>query len=173
MNRRSPESKLVYAVAGLLVALPIVAQQPGCGFGPGPPAAFGFVGATASVSDYTFDVPMHGSGQFVAAPLPDLSRAQHERIGALMDAQQPRLRTLMLDMADHGKRLDAAMRADALDEAEVRKAAQARAQTEVELTVLRARLHHDIQAVLTPEQRQRQPRPFTIPLPPPPPPGAR
>jgi Spy/CpxP family protein refolding chaperone len=83
----------------------------------------------------------------------DLSDAQQAQIKALFAAEREKVAPLMEKVAGYRKQLHAAGQAAPFDEAAVRTIATNLAQTEIELTVARARLHSQINAILTAEQR--------------------
>jgi Spy/CpxP family protein refolding chaperone len=91
-----------------------------------------------------------------------LSDAQRAKIKAIFTAERDKNAPLREKLAEYGKQLRQAEQAAQFDEAAVRAIAANRAQVEIELTVSRGRLHSQINALLTPEQRAlaEQLRPF-------------
>jgi len=97
----------------------------------------------------------HERGPARMAEALGLSDAQKTKVRALFKAEREKSDELMEKLAAYGKELRQAERAARFDEAAVRATALKRAQVEVELAVSRARLHSEVNAVLTPEQRAR------------------
>ncbi len=82
-----------------------------------------------------------------------LSDAQQTQIKAIFTAEREKDAPLMEKMAAYRKQLHETAHSGTFDEAAVRAIASNRAQVEIELTVSRARVQSQINAVLTPEQR--------------------
>ena len=82
-----------------------------------------------------------------------LSDAQQTQIKAIFTAEREQSAPLMEKLAAYRKQLHDATRAATFDEAAIRTIAANQAQLDIELTVARARMHNQINAVLTTEQR--------------------
>ncbi len=133
----------VMIVAAGLLAVPVLhAQAGGPGFhgrGPGGPGHRGG--------------PM-GAALRVLRQL-DLDESQREQVRAVMEGYQPQLRALTEQLRPAHQALRETVTAEIPDEALIRERSAGVAAVEVELAVLRARIHTDVYQLLTPEQRQR------------------
>lgn len=85
----------------------------------------------------------------------ELSEAQKAEIETLRESHWEEIEPLMEQARESRQAVGDLMRADELDEAAVRSAAQQAADLHVELTVIRARHHSELRSVLTPEQQEK------------------
>jgi Spy/CpxP family protein refolding chaperone len=83
----------------------------------------------------------------------DLSTEQRDRIEALVDAHRDATESLRAEMRDGFRDRLAGDLETEFDESAVRARAEQRAEAMIEMEVSRAKLHADVLAVLTPEQR--------------------
>jgi protein CpxP len=83
-----------------------------------------------------------------------LSDAQQAEIKAIFTAEREKNAPFIEKMIEYRKQLHDAARAATFDEAGVRSIATSQATVGSELTVSRVRVQHQINAVLTPEQRE-------------------
>ena len=95
--------------------------------------------------------PGPGAGRM--ARVLGLSDAQQTKIEALLAAERDKSRPLREKLEASRKQLRQAERAAKFDEAAVRAISATQAQLITELTVISARTHNQINALLTPEQR--------------------
>ena len=119
-------------------------------------------GALAAVNPVAARGPHEGGGLFAPsfkmarmARHLDLSDEQRTQVKVIRDSTRPeadRFADAMLENREAMKRLQ---QSGAFDEAQVREVAERRGALIVEMTVLKARVHSQIQAILTPEQRER------------------
>jgi Spy/CpxP family protein refolding chaperone len=84
----------------------------------------------------------------------NLSAEQQEKIKAIMDEHHAKVAPLRQSLDENRDKLRQAAKADTFDEAAVRTLATSQAATKTELMVERARMQHQINALLTPEQRK-------------------
>ncbi|MEZ5293466.1 MAG: Spy/CpxP family protein refolding chaperone [Vicinamibacterales bacterium] len=84
-----------------------------------------------------------------------LTDAQRDQIKTLMDAHKGEFEAHAQALGPARKGLDDAVTAEAFDEATVRQRAADLAAVEAEGAVLRARIHSEVWALLTPEQQQK------------------
>jgi Spy/CpxP family protein refolding chaperone len=82
-----------------------------------------------------------------------LTSEQQTKIRALFAKDEEKAEPLRQKLAEYRKQLQAAMNSATFDETAIRAIAARQAQTEVDLTLSKARLHSQINALLTPEQR--------------------
>lgn len=130
--------RLALVIALALLATPILAQG-GPGRGPG----YGhFRGA---------DSPMH---ERVLDQL-DLTDDQRGQIDQLMADHRTAMKDRREQMRDRRMAMRDLIHADEFDEAAIRDAAMAIAEAEADVAVERARLRHEIHALLTPEQQEK------------------
>src|SRR5512133_117474 len=87
-----------------------------------------------------------------------LSAAQKEQVGAIMKAEQEQTEPLRRKMAAGHTQIQAVVNATAYDESAVRAIAAEQATIRTELLVLRTRAMHQVNALLTPEQRTQAQR---------------
>ncbi|RME35579.1 MAG: periplasmic heavy metal sensor [Gammaproteobacteria bacterium] len=85
----------------------------------------------------------------------DLSPEQRDRIRELMEQQRPQMRAWREAMRDTHRRLRELERAPTFDEQAIRQLAEQQARTMAEMRVEKAKMHHEIARLLTPEQRER------------------
>jgi protein CpxP len=83
----------------------------------------------------------------------DLTPEQKAKIAAIMEAEQPTIRTLRTALREGRQALGEAVRSGAFDEDAVRTIATKQAATLTELMVVGARVESKIYTLLTPEQR--------------------
>src|SRR6266511_4298939 len=83
-----------------------------------------------------------------------LTDAQKEQVGAILKAERERVAPLREKLMESRKKLHEAAEAEKFDEAAVKALAATEAELQAELMVSRARAHHQINAILTPEQRE-------------------
>lgn len=84
----------------------------------------------------------------------DLSDAQQKEIGKRFQASRERAEKLHAEMREAGRRLRQALEPGKFDEKVVRKLAAEKARLETDLMVGKARTHHEIYELLTPEQKE-------------------
>ncbi|MGE0816275.1 MAG: Spy/CpxP family protein refolding chaperone [Vicinamibacterales bacterium] len=84
-----------------------------------------------------------------------LTDAQRDQIRSLMDAHKGEFEAHAQALGPARKALDDAVTAEAFDEATVRQRAADLAAVEAEGAVLRARIHSEVWALLTPDQQQK------------------
>jgi Spy/CpxP family protein refolding chaperone len=92
-----------------------------------------------------------------------LTNDQQAKIMAIFTADREKSAPLMRKMAEHRQQLLAAVLAATFDEVAIRAIAAKQAQTDIELTVSRAWVQSQVNAVLSPEQRSlvaKLPPPF-------------
>ena len=82
-----------------------------------------------------------------------LSTEQQTKIKEILQQERQAVAPLQAQLQTSREQLREAAQADTFDEAAVRKLAETQAATRTELTVARLRTRHQVQAVLTPEQR--------------------
>ena len=121
-----------------LLAAPVLAQGPS-GRGPGHGHFHGE------------DSPMH---ERVLAQL-DLTDEQREEVEQLMTDHRAAMKDRREQMRDRRMAMRDLIHADEFDEAAIRDAAMAIAEAEADVAVERARLRHEIHALLTPEQQEK------------------
>ena len=108
--------------------------------------------------------PMHGHGhefgmgrghmmKFMARYL-NLTDAQQEQMKAIKQKEHASLKPLMLQMRQSSQALKQ-YEEGTFDEAKVRTIAAQQAQTHIELTVARARIHNEMFQLLTPDQQTK------------------
>ena len=85
----------------------------------------------------------------------DLSEGQKAEIEALRDSHREQAEPIIEQARAARHAVGDLMRSDAFDEETIRSAAQQAADIQVELTVLRARHHSEMQSILTPEQQEK------------------
>lgn len=85
----------------------------------------------------------------------DVSEAQREQMRSIVEAHAAQARTLAERARAAREALREAITAEVLDEALVRQRAADVAAVEADLAVLRAQIHQQVFAVLTPEQQQK------------------
>jgi protein CpxP len=132
MVRHSRSLAAAALVASIVVGGVVVsAQRPGFGQGPGRPQA---------------GLALRGL---------ELTEAQREQVRQLTEQHREQTRTLLeqLQAAQEARRK--AVEAIPFSEPQIRTAAQALAEVEIELAVQQARLQADVYALLTPEQQGR------------------
>jgi protein CpxP len=130
--------RLAIVIVLVLLATPVLAQG-GPGRGPGHGH---FHGA---------DSPMH---ERVLEQL-DLTDDQREQIDQLIADHRTAMKDRREQMRERRTAMRDLMHADEFDEAAIRDAAMAIAEAEADVAVERARLRHEIHALLTPEQQEK------------------
>ena len=85
----------------------------------------------------------------------DLTRGQREKIGVVMDAHRPRMRTFMLDMMDAKKALQNILNDPNYSPAAVENLAKSQAANAESMFLATAATFAEIGSILTPEQRQQ------------------
>jgi Spy/CpxP family protein refolding chaperone len=127
---------LLFALA--LIATPLLAQGPG---GPGPRGHHG----------HGPDGEMH----WRALEQLDLTDDQREQIHQLLTDHRNAMKEPREQMRARHEALQDLLRSDTVDEDAIRGAVMAGAEAHADIAVAQARLHQQIQAVLTPEQREK------------------
>lgn len=97
-----------------------------------------------------FERPKRGKWM---AQILGLSDKQQQQIQQIRQEERPKLKPLYRRLEEQRRQLRKAASAQTFDEKQIRALAAEQAATRTELTVIRARMHHRIQMVLTPEQR--------------------
>jgi protein CpxP len=85
----------------------------------------------------------------------NLTDAQKEAVKAIIEKHKPELKAIADVAIPARQKLHAAVTADAVNEEAIRAAAAEVAATEANGAVLRAKIHSEVWAVLTPEQQQQ------------------
>jgi Spy/CpxP family protein refolding chaperone len=85
----------------------------------------------------------------------DLTDAQQAQARQIMDAERPKLKPLMDQVAEGHRQMHALASTGKFDEAKVRALASQQAQAMTELMVQKARIHAQMVALLTPEQKTK------------------
>ena len=85
----------------------------------------------------------------------DLTDAQDAQIKEILRAHQDDIRSVMERLHAAHESVSQAVRQDAVDEALIRQRVQEANGALGDLAVLHARVHHEVAAVLTPEQRKK------------------
>jgi len=104
---------------------------------------------------------MHGGrhggahGQMRALRHLDLTEAQRDQIFKIHHDQAPAFREQMKKVHAARESLQTLARADRLDDAAVRRAADAQAKAIADLAVMRVQTHNKVRALLTAEQKQK------------------
>lgn len=100
--------------------------------------------------------PREGGGHFLErmSRILDLSPAQQESIAVVQAAEQEKSAALHDKKEEIRRQLRQAESAQPFDENAVKALAEERGAIEAELTLIRARTHSQINALLTPEQRE-------------------
>jgi Spy/CpxP family protein refolding chaperone len=121
------------------------------GRGPGPGGRFGGPGRGGPGG------PMRGPGGPLGFPIQalDLSEAQRQQVREILDANQEALRPLHERAFAAHQALEAAIMADAVDEATIRARSAEVAAVEADVAVARAGLVSKVFQILTPEQKAR------------------
>jgi periplasmic protein CpxP/Spy len=100
-----------------------------------------------------------GPGRGGALMLPlrglDLTETQREQVKTAIDAHKAEFEAIGTRMRQARTALDEAVTADALNEAAVRQASVDVAAVEADAAVLRAKVHTEVWALLTPAQQQK------------------
>jgi Spy/CpxP family protein refolding chaperone len=128
------------AVAGLIVALLTTAIVIGQGDGRRGPGSGG---------------PGRGFGPGLFGLRAELSDAQREQVRAVMERHEDETRPLREQHRAAQLALEDAIVADSIDEATIRQKSAELSSVATELAVVRARIHAEVMALLTPEQRQQ------------------
>lgn len=132
-------------VTAVLLAAPgAAAQPPGRGrWGPGVGVGRGPMG------------PGGGFGLGFALGRLDVTSEQRQQIRTIMQSHRQEFQALAERRRAAQQALQAAMTADPLDEAAIRSASAALAEVQADAAVLRAKVHREVFAVLTPEQQAK------------------
>lgn len=85
----------------------------------------------------------------------DLSDAQRTQIRTIMQSRRDEFKALGEKARAARNRLQDAVRADGVNEEAIRTASGDLAQVQADIAVLRARVHQEVVATLTPEQQQK------------------
>lgn len=85
----------------------------------------------------------------------DLSDAQRTQIRTIMQSRRDEFKALGEKARAARNRLQDAVRADSVNEEAIRTASGDLAQVQADIAVLRARVHQEVVATLTPEQQQQ------------------
>jgi len=119
-------------------------------------------GALAAVNPVAARGPHEGGGLFAPsfkmarmARHLDLSDEQRTQAKAILDSTRPEADRFADAMLENREAMKQLQQSGTFDEAQVREVAERRGALIVEMTVLKARVHSQIQAILTPEQRER------------------
>ena len=139
-NRQVRIRWMTSAVAGLIIALLTTAVVIGQGDGRRGP---GFGG------------PGRGFGPGLFGLRAELSDAQREQVRAVMERHEDETRPLREQHRAAQLALEDAIVADSIDEATIRQKSAELSSVATELAVVRARIHAEVMALLTPEQRQQ------------------
>lgn len=84
----------------------------------------------------------------------DLSTEQRDKVRAIVDKARPQMRALRDQLSDNRQKLRALMQSGNAKEADIRKLADTQGKLMADKIVQRSRVHNEINAVLTPEQRE-------------------
>jgi protein CpxP len=122
------------------VAPSLAAQGPGRGWGRGPGGLGGPGGAFGP------GLPLRQL---------ELTDAQRDQVRSIMQGHQEEFRALGDRMRTARKAQHEAVTAESFNEAAVRSASATVAEVEADAAVLRARVHQEVWAVLTPEQKEK------------------
>ncbi len=96
-----------------------------------------------------------------------LSCEQQKKIGEIFEKEREKVAPVLKNQREYQQQLQSAISAAKYDESAIRAVAVKQAQTDVELTVSRARLWNQVNSLLTPEQRvlaAKNPPPFHHPF---------
>jgi protein CpxP len=85
----------------------------------------------------------------------DATDAQRAQARQILDTERPKLKPLMEQMAEGHRQMSALVSDGNFDEAKVRALASQQAQAMTELMVQKARIHAQMVALLTPEQKAK------------------
>jgi Spy/CpxP family protein refolding chaperone len=85
----------------------------------------------------------------------DLNDEQRVQVRAILDSTRPEADRLAESMLENREAMKKLQHSGSFDEARVRETAERRGALVTEMTVLKARVHSQIHAILTPEQRER------------------
>ena len=141
--KRITRSSLIFAALCALAAGPALASDSGEMAPPGAGMAHhGAMGGHAGA------MPMNGPGQH-------LSEEQHDKLFAIMHAQEPQRRDFEKAARKAREALRELVESDKFDEAKASALAQAEGKAVAALALLRARTDAQVQALLTPEQRKQ------------------
>lgn len=143
MKRTTALSGSVLAFAALLVAAALI----------GPALAKGFAHGPGGFMDMHGEFGM-GPGMHIFRMMEDLDLTpeQRERLGAIMDENMPRMREFAFAMMDDRKALEALVRSDSYDEAQVREIAGRIGARTTDMIVSGTKCMADMREVLTDEQ---------------------
>ncbi|MEJ2032803.1 MAG: Spy/CpxP family protein refolding chaperone [Deltaproteobacteria bacterium] len=83
-----------------------------------------------------------------------LSDEQQQQIKQIRQEERGKMKPLVLSLREKRQQLRTAASSETFNEKQIRALAQEEAATQTELEIIRARMHHRIQTVLTPEQRE-------------------
>lgn len=83
----------------------------------------------------------------------DLTRAQRDKIGKIIDDARPKLRKNAFDMMDNRKEIHSLMKEDKTDDKKLRSLTRKQGELMADEMYLRMKMRSDIHAVLTDEQR--------------------
>ena len=98
---------------------------------------------------------MHGGGEMRGLRALNLSEAQRDQIFKIHHDQAPAFRDQMKKVRASREELQKLARADKLDPAAVRRAADTQAKALSDMAVMRVQAQNQVRAVLTPEQKAK------------------
>lgn len=132
-------------IVGVLLAGSSAAAQPAGrgGWGPGMGPGRGMMG------------PGGPLGLGIALGRLDVTDAQRQQIRTIIQSHRQEFQALAERRRTAQQALQAAVTADPLDEAAIRSASAALAEVQADAAVLRAKVHREVFAVLTPEQQAK------------------
>ena len=85
----------------------------------------------------------------------DLTQAQRDRIGKIIDDARPKLRKNAFEMMDNRKEIHALMQQDKMDDKKLRTLTRRQGELMADEMYLQMKMRSDIHAVLTDEQREK------------------
>ncbi len=119
-------------------------------------------GALAAVNPVAARGPHEGGGLFAPsfkmarmARHLDLNDEQRVQVRAILDSARPEADRVAESMLENREAMKQLPQSGTFDEARVRENAERRGTLTADMTVLKARVHFQIHAILTPEQRER------------------
>ena len=119
-------------------------------------------GALAAVNPAAARGPCEGGGLFAPSfkiarmtRHLDLNDEQRVQVRAILDSTRPEADRFAESMLENREAMRQLRQSGTFDEAQVREIAEQRGELIVDMSVLKARVHSQIHAILTPEQRER------------------
>lgn len=85
----------------------------------------------------------------------DLTQAQRDRIGKIIDETRPKMRKNAFDMMDNRKEIHALMKQDKVDDKKLRTLTRRQGELMADEMYLQMKMRSDVHAVLTDEQREK------------------